>query len=402
MTRAPFFGLDVKMSETVDQLPKLRLRRGQERRIRTGHPWVFSNELDLKRSDPVPPGGLARLVDSRGEFVATVYHNPATLIACRVLARRQVAVDRRFLGRRLAAAAGLRKRHYPGLDALRLVFSESDGMPGLVIDRYGPWLSVQILTAGMDRLREPLLEAIENEYAPGAGMVVCTGGQYREQEGIEASVEIRRAGEPPRPAAEDETLQVEIDQNGCRFRADLLQGQKTGFFFDQRENRECLDRLIRPGHRVADICCYTGSWAIRAAVLGADAVVGVDSSAPALELAVENAALNSVGQRVTFKRGDALKKTRELAAEGNRFDVVVGPVEKGAHRRRTEIQPVEQRGHGPGRPRRPPAHRQLFTPHRSRGVSQDPCRGGPGFRSPVPVAGLGRPGHGPPRSARGT
>jgi len=314
---------DERRPDSPDSRPELRLRRGQERRILSGHPWVFSNELDPKRSDAVEPGGLATLVTSRGGFVATVYHNPATLIACRVLSRSAEPVDLTFFRRRINAAVRLRQRLYPGLDALRIVFSESDGLPGLVVDRYDRWLSIQILTAGMNLQRDLVLRALEAELTPSGGMVVCTGGQYREQEGLSGAVELLRSGVPPVSAEPGESLRVEIGQNSCRFAVDLLLGQKTGFFFDQRENREQLNRLVRPGHRVADICCYTGSWAIKAALLGAGEVLGVDSSAPALDLAEENAVLNGVADRISFQRGDALKTARALGSEGRRYDLVV-------------------------------------------------------------------------------
>lgn len=306
----------------VAELPVLRLRRGKERRVRSGHPWVFSNELDLERSDEVESGGLAVLLTGRGSFVATVYFNPGTLIACRVLARTRLAVDLCFFRQRIRDAVRFRQQLYPGLNDLRLVFSESDSLPGLVVDRYGRWLSVQILTAGMERLRDYLLQALVDELQP-EGIVLRSDGPYRQLEGLESVREVVEAGGLPVAAAEDDSLVVEIGQNGCRFAVDLLGGQKTGFFYDQRENREQLIRLLRPGQSVADLCCYTGAWSIKSALLGAGAVIGVDSSRPALQTAVENARLNGVGDRVEWRKGDAMKTAQELSREGRRFDLVV-------------------------------------------------------------------------------
>lgn len=304
------------------ELPVLRLRRGQERRVLSGHPWVFSNELDLGRSDPVEAGGLAALVSSRGAFVATVYHNPATLIACRLLSRSPEPVDHQFFRRRIRDAVGLRQLIYPGLDALRLVFSESDHLPGLVVDRYGQWLSVQLLTAGMERQRDSVLQALREELQP-EGVVLCCDSPYRTLEGLDQGREVLSGEGDVGRCADGDSLMVEIGQNGCRFSVDLLGGQKTGFFFDQRENREQLSRLVRPGDTVADICCYSGSWAIKSALLGAGEVLGVDSSAPALSTAETNARLNGVEERVEWVKGDALKTARELLAAGRRFNLVV-------------------------------------------------------------------------------
>lgn len=308
-------------TEPGGQLPVLKLRRGQERRVLSGHPWIFSNELDLDHSDPVESGGLAVLLSSRGTFVATVYHNPATLIACRVLTRSRQAVDHRFFCRRIRNAISLRQMLYPGLDSMRIVFSESDLLPGLVVDRYGDWLSVQILTAGMENLRETVLGALQEELEP-RGMVLCCDSHYRTMEGLSQGREVVAGSEAVSTSGENGSLVVEIEQNGCRFAVDLLGGQKTGFFFDQRENRDQLARLVRPGDTMADICCYTGSWGIKSALLGAGEVLGVDSSAPALQTAEANARLNGVEDRVEWRKGDALKTARELVAAGRQFDLV--------------------------------------------------------------------------------
>ncbi len=305
-----------------DDLPQLRLRKGQERRVLSGHPWIFSNELEPLKDEQAEPGGLASLVTSRGSYVATVYHNPATLIACRVLTRSREPLDQCFFRRRISEAISLRRRIYPDSAHLRLVFSESDQLPGLVIDRYGSWLAVQILTAGMERLKGMVLQALDDELQP-EGIVLRCDSPYRQLEGLEQGMEVIRRGNDPVAAGEDDSIVVEIRQNGCRFAVDLLRGQKTGFFYDQRENRQQLDRLVQPGMSVADICCYTGSWAIKAACLGAGAVVGIDSSSPALQMAGENAALNGVADRVEWCRGDALKTAREMCAGGRRFDLVV-------------------------------------------------------------------------------
>jgi 23S rRNA (cytosine1962-C5)-methyltransferase len=303
-------------------LPQLRLRKGLERRVLSGHPWVFSNELESQIGEEAEPGGLATLVTSSGSPVATVYHNPSTLIACRVLTRSREPVDQRFFSRRISEAVDLRRRIYPGLHHLRLVYSESDYLPGLVVDRYGGWLSIQILTAGMEKLKGMVLQSLQDELQP-EGIVLRGDSPYRLLEGLDQGQEVIRHGSTPVAAGEGDIIAVEIVQNGCRFAVDLLRGQKTGFFYDQRENRQLLDRLIQPGQSVADLCCYTGSWAIKAACLGAAAVLGIDSSAPALQMAGENARLNGVSNRVEWCRGDALKTAREMAANGRLFDLVV-------------------------------------------------------------------------------
>lgn len=227
-----------------------------------------------------------------------------------------------FFSRRIREAVDLRRRIYRDIDHLRLVFSESDGLPGLVVDRYGAWLSVQILTAGMEKLRGIVLQVLEEELEP-EGIVFRCDSPYRKMEGLEPSLEVIQRGSGPAAAGDNESVVVEIRQNECMFAVDLLRGQKTGFFYDQRENRQQLDRFVRPGQSVADICSYTGSWAIKAAALGAEGVLGIDSSAPALLMAGENARLNGVQERVEWHKGDALKTARELFATGRRFDHVV-------------------------------------------------------------------------------
>ncbi|HZR34381.1 MAG TPA: class I SAM-dependent rRNA methyltransferase [Nevskia sp.] len=291
----------------------LRLKPQEERRLRAGHLWVYSNEIDTERSPlkTVPAGALCRLVDSRGKPLGTGYVNPHALLCARVLTGQADAViDADWFARRLRTAAAMRQRIY-GSDRpwYRLVHGEGDGLPGLVIDRYGDIYVVQIGTAGMESLRGPLLDALQAEFKP-RGIVLRNDSSAREAEDLPQYVE--DIGAVPQT--------VLIEEGGVRFEVAMHGGQKTGWFYDQHDNRDRLARYVR-GARVLDVFSYVGGWALRAHAFGAAEVACVDSSAAALEAAAHNAALN--GASLETIKGQALDVLRQLGAEGRRFEVVV-------------------------------------------------------------------------------
>ena len=318
-------------SSEPSALPELRLRRGEDRRLRAGHPWIFSNEVDVVATPLTgfSPGQQVRVTTDRGQAVGIAYVNPATLIAARLLARdRTGAVDAAWLAERLRSALALRERlaatpHY------RWVFGESDGLPGLVLDRYGDVVVGQITTRGMDRLREAIEEAVRRVLAPRA-LVWRNDSGARSLEGLPEEV-LTAFGDAP------ETLEVIETLPGgpaLRFSLPLADGQKTGWFYDQTFNRSLLGRFIRPGARVLDVCSYAGGWAATAAALGAGDIDCVDSSATALARAVDHVAAargasGSVAGAVvcaattTAHRGDAFDQLAALAEAGRRFDAVI-------------------------------------------------------------------------------
>ena len=311
---------------------RLRLKKNEDRRLRGGHLWIFSNEVDTAATPlkAFAAGDLAVVENSRGESLGLAYVNPESLISARILCRNiEADIGRAFFKKRLERALKLREWAYDK-PFYRLAYGESDGLPGVVIDRFGDVLVVQISTAGMERLQEPLLEALDAMFAPCV-MVLKNSSGLRALEGLERYTRVVR-GELSGP--------VEIEENGARFLADPIEGQKTGWFFDHRDNRAELAKLCR-GRRVLDLFSYTGAWSIPAALAGAEQVDCVDASEPALQLAAENARLNGVAERMEFVREevfDFLKRARE---ERRHYDVVVVDPPAFIKRRKDLAQGVE-------------------------------------------------------------
>lgn len=311
---------------------RLRLKKNEDRRLRGGHLWIFSNEVDTAATPlkAFAAGDLAVVENSRGESLGLAYVNPESLISARILCRNiEADIGRAFFKKRLERALELREWAYDK-PFYRLAYGESDGLPGVVIDRFGDVLVVQISTAGMERLQEPLLEALDAMFAPCV-MVLKNSSGLRALEGLERYTRVVR-GELSGP--------VEIEENGARFLADPIEGQKTGWFFDHRDNRAELAKLCR-GRRVLDLFSYTGAWSIPAALAGAVQVDCVDASEPALQLAAENARLNGVAERMEFVREevfDFLKRARE---ERRHYDVVVVDPPAFIKRRKDLAQGVE-------------------------------------------------------------
>ncbi len=289
----------------------LRLKPNEERRLRAGHLWVYSNEIDTEHTPlkSLAPGTLCRVIDARGKPLGTGYVNPHALLCARLLTGQGDAViDAGWFARRLRAAAALRETLY-AQPYYRMVHGEADGLPGLVIDRYGEVFVVQIGTAGMENLRAELLEGLQQEFRP-AGIVLRNDSGARELEGLPQYVE--DIGAVPQS--------VQIEEGGMRFDIAMHGGQKTGWFFDQRDNRDRLGRYARDA-RVLDVFSYVGGWALRAHGFGAKQVSCIDSSAHALDAAAHNAALNGV--ELERLQGEALDVLKQLAADGRRFELVI-------------------------------------------------------------------------------
>lgn len=290
----------------------VHLTRGAHR-AREGHPWVFASEIE-KIGGEFAPGDVVTVVDHRGRFVGRGFINPASFIRVRLLTHRDEQVDEDFWLKRLRAAWELR-RPFWGESAFRVVFAESDGLPGLVVDRFGPWLVVQTLALGVDRRRDFLIEALRS-LTGCEGVFVRNDAPVRELEGL--PIESGPApGTPP-----DLPPRVQVAEGDVRFWVDVAAGQKTGHFLDQRFNRMAAARLA-PGARVLDAFSYTGGFAIHAARAGAREVVGVEASAWAVELARENAGLNGVADRCRFQEGNAFDVLRALDQERERFDLII-------------------------------------------------------------------------------
>lgn len=307
-------GLFYSTKEHRMTLPELCLKKGEDRRLRHGHLWIFSNEVDTAATPlaAFPPGALARLVDAKRQPLGIVYVNSASLISARLLTRdADAAIDTAFLRKRCKAALQLRQRCYAE-PYYRLIYGESDGLPGLVVDRYGDVLVLQSSTAGMDGLLEDVAAALQSLLQPRA-MLLKNSASLRRMEGLAEETRLL-AGTLDGP--------VEIRENGARFQVDLLGGQKTGWFFDHRDNRRDLAALCQ-GKRVLDLFSYSGAWGIAAAMAGAKEVVCVDASAAALELVRDNARLNGLADRVTTATADVFDYLKQIREARERFDVVV-------------------------------------------------------------------------------
>ncbi|HXP26859.1 MAG TPA: class I SAM-dependent rRNA methyltransferase [Steroidobacteraceae bacterium] len=293
------------------QLPALRLKRNEDRRLHAGHLWIFSNEVDTGQT-PLPKfkaGELVRVLAHNDRALGLAYVNPQSLIAARMLETWKIP-DTAWLAARMRTAMALRDRLYPK-PYYRLVYGESDGLPGLVVDRYGSSCVAQIGTAGMERLKPQIQEALMQVVKCDA-LLFKNDSAAREMEGLPSYVEAAKGSfDAPALVVEDE----------LEFQAPLLEGQKTGWFFDQAANRRALSKYVAAGARVLDVFSYVGAWGIRAAHDGAREVTCVDSSAAALDLAAANALRNRV--KLATRKGDAFDVLEELAQQGARFDVVI-------------------------------------------------------------------------------
>ena len=298
-------------SLTAAELPVLRLKRNEDRRLQAGHLWVFSNEVDTSQTalTRFEPGALVRVMTHNDKALGLAYVNPKSLISARMLNTWKMPDAAWFAGR-MQAALSLRERLY-AQPYYRAVFGESDGLPGLVVDRYGAQCVVQIGTAGMERLKSCIQQAVVQVLGCEALLFKNDGGA-RELEGLPAYVET---------ALGDVGALGNVVEDGLTFRAPLAEGQKTGWFFDQAANRRALADYVRKGDRVLDVFSYVGAWGVRAARSGASEVLCVDSSAAALELAARNGADNGVN--ISTRKGDAFDVLEALAEEKARFDVVI-------------------------------------------------------------------------------
>jgi 23S rRNA (cytosine1962-C5)-methyltransferase len=291
---------------------KIVLARGEDKRIRAGHQWIFSNEI-REISGEKRPGEAAEIYDTGGAFIGVGYYNPRSLIAARFMAGSRVDIDAAdFYRERIAKALALRHFLYPGLKTFRLVHGEGDFLPGLVVDKYNDYLSVQFLTCGME-IRRELITGVLLELLSPLGIVARNDVSVRSLEGLVETVDILY-GELPE--------QLEIEEHSLRFRVDPLHGQKTGHFLDQKENHLLLKERSK-GKRVLDCFSYSGSWGIHAALFGAADVTCVDISERAVALARENVVLNGFDQIVKCEEADVFERLRSLKSEGESFDVVV-------------------------------------------------------------------------------
>ena len=293
--------------------PTIRLLARRHKRVKAGHPWVYANEIEMTTAArALPPGGLVNLENAGGEPLGTAAFNPRTLVVARLLGPTADApVDHDFLVDRLTSALRLRDRLFDR-PFYRLVHAEADGLPGLIVDRFDDVVVCQENTAAMQRLEPALLDALDAVLSPRV-VVLRNDSPARALEGLDNATRVAKG---------DLDDAVMLEENGVRFFADVEQGQKTGWFFDQRDNRAFMAGLAKDA-RVLDLYCHSGGFGIQAAVAGAHQVTLVDRSAPALELAARAAAANEVDGRCHFERHNAFEIMSDLAKRKERFDIVI-------------------------------------------------------------------------------
>ena len=295
-------------------LPEIYLKKNEDKRLRKGHLWVVSNEVDTKKTalEQFTAGDLVQVKSDDGKIMGTAYINPQTLICARLLSRKpNLKCGVNFFKERLTNALSLREKLFEK-PYYRLVFGESDGLPGLVIDRFGAVLSVQITTAGIEQRKEALISALVELLSPVA-IVLKNDNSQRQLEGLSLESEVVY-GELPDT--------VIIEENDAKFKIDILEGQKTGWFYDHRSSRALLASISK-NQRVLDLFSYTGAWGIPAAIAGASEVTCVDASEGALALAQENAQLNQVDEKMHFVRSDVFEFLKQARLNNELYDIII-------------------------------------------------------------------------------
>jgi len=284
--------------------PVIRVKPREGKRARAGAPWLFSNEIEMAKQ--LAPGSVVNVLGDDGQPFGTGFFNPKSLIAVRLVDRVvDIAVDESFFVARLARALAIRDTLFP-TPYYRLVHAEGDGLPGLTIDRFADTVTVQITTAGMEAVKDVILSALKKILNPSR-IILRADAPARALEGLDSYV--------------DGTGRISIEENGVTYFADAGAGQKTGWYYDQRENRAFMAKLAK-GKRVLDAYSYVGGFALAAAKAGAKEVAGLESSAPAVALAEEAASAQHLPAK--FVKGDVFEELERLIAAKETFDVVIG------------------------------------------------------------------------------
>lgn len=294
-------------------LPKLLLNSQADRRLKRGHLWIYSNEVDIEKTPlkSFAAGDQVLVCNHQGKPLGIATINPNSLICGRIVNRDIThRLNKSLFVHRIKQALALRQACFSE-PYYRLIYGDSDLLPGLVVDRFGDYLVVQMATAGMDAQKGAIVDALQKCLRPQA-ILLRNDHSARQLEGLESYVE----------AIGDVPEAVELVENGVRFLAPIAEGQKTGWFYDHRENRAMLQRLA-PGKRVLDVFSYVGGWGVQAAVAGASEVICVDASEQALQWVGENAQLNGVDERMQGVHGKAANVLKDLVARGECFDIVV-------------------------------------------------------------------------------
>ena len=289
---------------------KVYLIPGKEKRVYTRHPWVFRSDIHHTEG-PCAPGDVVSIYSDKGRFLAKAFYNPNSQIALRILTWQDEEIDRAFIFRRVHEAVEYR-RTFADLRSCRLIFAESDRLPALIADVFGSTVVIQCMSLGMERFKQDVIDAIVEEIHPD-GIWERDDIPVRKLEGMEMKTGLLYGSVPDR---------VEMTENGIRFLVDVKEGQKTGFFLDQKENRAAIAPFVK-GKKVLDCFTHTGSFALHAAHYGAADVTGVDISDYACEFATENARLNGFGDNVRFIAANAFDLLSEQSKAGQKYDVII-------------------------------------------------------------------------------
>jgi 23S rRNA (cytosine1962-C5)-methyltransferase len=303
-------------------LPRIVLKPREELRLRAGHPWVYDNEIAALEGE-CGPGSEVEVLDSRRRLVGVAFYNPASRIRARIYSRAPRPADLSFFEERIGDALAWRRRFFdPERQSVRLIYGEADGLPGLVVDSFvgtageesqrGRWLSAQFLSYGVEARKADILEALASAF-PSTGVVERSEAPVRALEGLDPRSGVIRGSVPDR---------IVMEENGLLFGVDLVGGQKTGWFLDQRANRAAAARHAR-GRRVLDAFCNAGGFGLACAAAGASEVLAVDSSAQAAQAALDNAALNGLADKLRVAQANAFDFLRGLERSGERFGLVI-------------------------------------------------------------------------------
>ena len=290
-------------------MAKVTLRKTRETRVRGGHPWIYASEIE-KVEGEFENGDIVDVCDFRGKFIGRGFYNPLSQISLRILTRNDEPCDRAFFERRVRDAWEYRKLMCDP-ESCRLIYSESDFLPGLVVDKFSDVLVMQSLSLGVERIKDMLCDILMEVVAP-RGIYERSDVPVRRLEGLEQTTGLLRGEVPER---------VDMMENGIHFMVDVMHGQKTGFFLDQKWNRAAMKPFCR-GARVLDCFCHNGSFSLHAAKYGAASVLGVDISEEALEVARENARVNGL-DNVMFEAHNCFDLLREMDDARAQYDVVI-------------------------------------------------------------------------------
>lgn len=290
---------------------KVFLRKGAQHRVENGHPWVYQSELDYIDGE-FQPGDIVDVHNFRQRFIGRGYINPRSQIIVRILSRQQEPIDRAFFKRRIETAWQYRQRFLAEPEYCRLVYGEADFLPALIVDKFGKYMVIQTLALGIDVHKDTIISVLEELFDP-EGIYERNDVSVRKLEGLDMRKGFLRGKFP---------TQILVNENSIPFYADIENGQKTGFFYDQRENRRFLEPIVKDAD-VLDCFCHTGSFAVHSAFYGAKSLHSIDISEEAIALAKKNAELNGVSDRCHFEVANAFDALRVLTEEHRQYDVVI-------------------------------------------------------------------------------